>query len=109
LNERLEGFAWGLFLVMLGALWLMPAKAVPDDMWLIGAGVIMLGLNLARYLNQISVSGFTITIGAAAVAIGLAGSFGLHLPIFALAIIVFGIWVMLRHTIKRERHVSGTA
>jgi hypothetical protein len=106
LNNRLEGFAWGLFLVMLGALWLLPANKIPNDMWLVGAGLIMLGLNLARYLNEIAISGFTITIGAVALAIGLAGSVGLRLPIFSLALIAIGLWIILRHTIHRQPHAA---
>jgi hypothetical protein len=109
LNHRLEGLAWGVFLVMLGALWLMPANTVPEDLWLVGAGLIMLGLNFARYLNRMAVSGFTITIGAVALAIGLAGSFGLRLPIFALALIAIGFWIMLSHTVRRRPHVSRPA
>jgi hypothetical protein len=40
LNRRLEEYAWGVFLIMIGILWLLPAGAVPEDTWLVGAGAI---------------------------------------------------------------------
>jgi hypothetical protein len=36
LNKRLETIAWGLFLIMIGGLWLFPDKTVPDGAWLLG-------------------------------------------------------------------------
>jgi hypothetical protein len=57
LNKNLERMAWGLFLVMLGGF--MFIRQVPDGLWSIGVGLIMLGLNAARYLNGIKMSGFT--------------------------------------------------
>ena len=66
LNKRLETISWGLFLVMFGGLKLVPASIVPEGAWLLGAGLIMLGLNLARYLNAIPISGFTTVLGVIA-------------------------------------------
>jgi hypothetical protein len=109
MNERLEAFAWGLFLVMLGGLWLLPANTAPDDAWLIGAGLIMLGLNLGRYLNEIPMSGFTITLGTVALATGLAGAFDLRFPIIAVAIIAIGLWVMFRPLVHHEPRISKPA
>src|SRR3972149_2042115 len=71
LNKRLESIGWGLFLIMIGGIWLVPDEQVPEGTWLIGAGLIMLGLNLARYLNGIRMSGFTIVLGILALASGL--------------------------------------
>jgi membrane-bound ClpP family serine protease len=60
LNKRLEAVAWGLFLIMIGGLWLLP-EAVPEGTWLFGVGIIMLGLNGVRKLYGIKMSGFTIS------------------------------------------------
>ncbi|NIV40630.1 MAG: hypothetical protein GWN58_67915, partial [Anaerolineae bacterium] len=44
-GQRLDAIGWGLFLVMLGGLWLVPEEwGVPEGTWLIGAGAIVLGL-----------------------------------------------------------------
>ena len=50
LNARLEAIGWALFLIWIGGLWLMPDERLPEETWLIGAGLIMLGLNGVRYL-----------------------------------------------------------
>lgn len=52
LNKRLENVAWGLFLNMLGGFSLVPDEVIPKGLWSIGIGLIMLGLNLARYLKR---------------------------------------------------------
>ena len=49
LNKRLETAAWGLFLIMLGGFALVPDETIPKGVWAIGVGLIMLGLNAARY------------------------------------------------------------
>jgi len=63
LNKRLETIGWGCFLVMLGGFALVPEATVPKGLWSIGVGLIMLGLNVARYLNKIKMSGFTTFLG----------------------------------------------
>ena len=96
LNKRLEDFAWGLFLVMIGCIWLIPDKQIPQGTWLIGAGVIMLGLNAARYFKGIKMSGFTITIGVLAIILGLGDFFGVNLPFFPIGLILIGASMLLK-------------
>ena len=52
LNKRLESVAWGLFLIMLGGFALVPDETIPKGVWSIGVGLIMLGLNPARYFYK---------------------------------------------------------
>ena len=59
LNEQLEDIGWGLLLIVIGGLLLVPGEQVPQGAWLILAGVIMLTLNGVRYLNGIRASVFT--------------------------------------------------
>lgn len=49
LNKRLEESGWGFFLLMTGTLMVLPREFVPEGTWLIGAGLILLGLNGIRY------------------------------------------------------------
>jgi hypothetical protein len=104
LDHRLEEGAWGLFLVLMGALWLLPDSRVPDDLWLVVAGVIMLGLNAARSFNHLRVHTLTIILGAAAVLVGLAGTLGYDLPVLALLLIVLGVFLVVRQFLPK----SGT-
>ena len=96
LNKRLEDSGWGFFLLLIGALLLLPSDLVPQGAWLIGAGVIMLGLNLIRYLNGISVSKFTVVLGFVSVFVGLATFFGLRPPLLALFLTLIGLSIIAR-------------
>jgi uncharacterized membrane protein len=63
LNKRLETVFWGLFLIMLGGQWLLPKDTLPNGLWSILVGLLLLGLNGARYFNHLRMSGFTTFLG----------------------------------------------
>jgi hypothetical protein len=88
LDRQLEGISWALFLIMIGGLWLIPN--VPGGLWLIGVGLIMLGLNVARYLKGIRVHAFSSVLGALALLLGVAELLGLGLPVLPILLIVIG-------------------
>ena len=94
LNKNLERMAWGLFLIMLGGF--MFIRQVPDGLWSIGVGAIMLGLNAARYLNQIRMSGFTTVLGILAVAGGVVQLFGVDGVEGAFLLIILGAYLVLK-------------
>jgi hypothetical protein len=96
LNKRLEESGWGFFLLMTGTLMLLPREFVPEGTWLIGAGLILLGLNGIRYLNDIKISPFTITLGFAAMGFGLASLFGLRLPLLAIFLSLVGLSIIVK-------------
>lgn len=96
LNRRLESIGWGLFLVIIGTLWLIPSGSAPEGIWLIAAGVIMLGVNLVRYLNDIKLSGASLLLGILAVIFGVGEFMGIDLPFVAILLIVFGLGIILR-------------
>ncbi len=95
LNSRLETISSGLFLIMIGVLALAP-KSVPEGTWLIGAGVIMLGLNLVRILVRIPPSGFSVILGAVALASGIGSVAGIDIPVWPLLLILIGLAVIVR-------------
>ncbi len=94
LNRRLETTSWGLFLIMLGGFALLPA--VPQGTWLLGAGVIMLGLNAARLVAGIRVSMFTVVLGTVALLSGLGSVYGISLPVGPLLVILIGLAIIVR-------------
>lgn len=102
LNKQLESAAWGLFLVMLGCLWLVPEEQVPQDAWLLGAGVILLGLNGIRYVKGIRPSGFTIFLGVIGVLLGIGGLVRMDLPVLPIVIILIGLG-MVGGTLFRKK------
>ncbi len=97
LNKRLDTIAWACFLIMIGCLGLVPKEQVPEGTWLVGVGVIWLGLNAARYLNRISMSSGTIILGILAIAAGLGDIFGVSMPVLPILLVLLGISLLVKH------------
>jgi hypothetical protein len=103
-NKRLEAIAWGLFLIMLGGLMFVPKDRVPVGLWSIGVGAIMLGLNVARYLNHIRMSGFTTVLGLISVLGGvLQLLFGFKGLEGAFLLIILGVYLLLKPWFDQRR------
>ena len=96
LNKRLETIAWGLVLVMLGGFILVPVELVSKGIWSIGVGVIMLGLNAARYFSGIRMSGFTTILGILSLVSGFAQLFGVNMLEGAFLLIILGAYLILK-------------
>ena len=96
LDKRLESIGWGLFLIMLGGIWLVPKERIPEETWLIGVGIILLGLNAARYFNGIKMSNFTIGLGILALLIGIASFAGVDLPLLPIILILIGANIIFK-------------
>ena len=96
LNKRLEAVGWGLFLVMLGGFILVPGDQFPKGWWSIGVGLIMLGLNVARYFNQIRMSGFTTFLGLISIISGILELAGLDMLGGALFLIILGAYILIK-------------
>ncbi len=94
LNRNLEAMAWGALFIWWGITELFPF--LPHGTGAIGIGLILLGLNVARSLNGVPSSGWTITLGILALVWGgleLAGSLlalPFQIPVFAILLIVLG-------------------
>lgn len=96
LNRRLERISWGLFLIMLGGFALVPSADLPEGSWLIGIGVIMLGLNAVRSMVGIPISWFTTILGAIALLAGAGDLSGVSLPVGPILLILIGAAILLR-------------
>ena len=103
LNKRLEAIGWASFLIMIGGIALVPDKWVPEGTWLIGAGLIMLGLNGARHLNGIKMSGFTIFLGILALISGISDLLGVDLPLLPILLILVGASTILRPLFEKKQ------
>lgn len=108
LNKRLESIAWGLFLIMLGCMAFVPKEQVNEGYWSIGVGIILLGLNATRYLNQIRMSGFTTVLGVIALITGVGELVGMDLPGLAILLILLGAHLVLKPWLE-ERKFFGKA
>jgi cytochrome c oxidase subunit IV len=102
LNKRLESIGWALFLIMLGCSYLVDPTRVASGIWSIAVGVILLGLNAARYANGIRMSGFTVFLGLISVITGVAEVLGANLPIFPILLIIFGANIILKPWFEKQ-------
>jgi hypothetical protein len=100
LNKRYETIAWGLFFIVWGLTSLF--TILPNGTGTILVGLILLGLNAARYSSQIPTSSFTITLGVLALVLGAFDVMRAILPppfstldAFPILLIIIGaVWVV---------------
>ena len=105
-GKRPDEIAWALVLIMTGGLWLAPKGMFPEGAWLVGVGLIILGLNAARAISGLKMSGFGVVVGLVALAAGIGRILGQELPIIPILLIVFGVGLVIR-TVARGRRSSG--
>ena len=108
LNKRLENIGWGLFLIMWGGSELVPDQTIPEGWWSIGVGLIMLGLNVARYHYQIRMSGFTTFLGIMAIISGVLELMGLNDLSGAIFLIILGSYLIVKQWFDK-RQLFGKA
>ena len=103
LNKKLETAAWGVFLILLGGFMFVPEEIIRGGWWSISIGLIFLGLNLARYLSDLRMSGFTTFLGIMAVASGILDLVGLSTVNGAVLFIVLGLYLILKPYIEKRQ------
>jgi hypothetical protein len=105
-NERDERIAWGLFFVMLGVTQLVPAA--PSGSWLVGAGVILLGLCAARLRRRVPIEWFTLGLGLLVMIEGVAEWSGRDVPVLPIVMIVVGMRLLVNaRRLRSERGVGA--
>jgi hypothetical protein len=102
LNKRLETIGWALFLIMIGGIALAPKERVPEGVWSIGVGLILLGLNAARQYYGIKMSTSTIILGFMALVTGLGDMLGADLPVLEILLIIVGINMLLKPWLEKR-------
>jgi hypothetical protein len=108
LNKRLETIAWGCFLILLGGFMFVPEEIIRGGWWSIGVGLIMLGLNAARYFNGLKMSGFTTFLGILSVIGGVLDLLVLEGINGAILLIVLGGYLLIKPWLEK-RQLFGKA
>lgn len=101
LDRRLNDMGWGLLLMLTGAIWLLPAATVPPGTWLFGVAVILLGVNLVRYVNHLAVSGLSLALGIAALVAAVSQVWRTDPPLVAIFLLVIGASLVARPLLTR--------
>jgi hypothetical protein len=92
--KRLDQIGWGIFLVMIGVIWLVPG--VPQGTWLIGTGVLLLVLNAIRSRLGVQWIGVSVALGVLALVAGLGDFTGIAIPLFPICLVIIGATLILK-------------
>ncbi|NJD52665.1 MAG: hypothetical protein FIB07_07330 [Candidatus Methanoperedens sp.] len=100
LNLKLVKLSWALFFILIGGSWILESLKEIDytQKWGViyaGSGVILLLLNLLRIAWNINISKFTIWLGTLGLLFGLATFYEFKFSIWAAAILVIGLIMLL--------------
>ena len=94
LEKRLDATGWGLFLVMMGCLLIIPE--VHGTTWLFGAGVIILLISWIKYFYKIKVSVFWVILGILAVGGAVVAWLGANVPALPALLIIAGLGIIFK-------------
>lgn len=103
---RLEDVGWALLFVMSGAILLVPGIPNPWGVWLLGTGLILLGVNGVRYARGIRPNLFSAGVGVIALVSGAGEFLNVDLPILALGLLLVGALILLK-PLTRGRPVGS--
>jgi apolipoprotein N-acyltransferase len=89
LAHRLDVLGWGSFFLMTGILMLFPS--LPEGTWLVGLGVLLLGLAAVRVALGLAFEWFGVILGTGALLAGFGTIAGIYIPVFALFLVACGL------------------
>ena len=111
-NKHYTAIAWGLLFLLLGTLMIIPGDQ--NAIFVLGIGIVLLGLNLVRSIKKIPVSPFSTTLGILALGFG---SYAMVRPLLQLphiqvdlipvVLIVIGLYVLIPSPKYPEDQHSG--
>lgn len=97
LDRRFNDMGWGLLLLWTGVVALLPTgAAVPPGTWLLGVAAVLLGINVARYLSHVPISGFLTAIGIAALVAAISQIWRTDPPLVAIFLVAIGASLVLK-------------
>ncbi len=99
LDKRYRTIAWGAFFILIGSLSLIPGD---QTVWaILGSGILLLGLNLVRWLGRVPLGVFSLALGAilflggALVLFRSVLGFHFEIDLFPLLLLALGIYLLL--------------
>ena len=101
-RRYLDDIGWGLLFLMSGIILLVPGFPSPWGVWLVGVGVLLVGLNTARYALSVRPSIFMTGVGVVAMVAGVGEFLKLDLPILALGLLLVGVLILLKPLRNRK-------
>jgi len=93
-SVALTSLAWGLFFVLIGLSWAVSNVVDVVPYVALGAGIILIGLNVARTGLGMHLSKFSLFIGIVALVFGGAALMDYRLPLFETIIVLIGLFII---------------
>jgi hypothetical protein len=111
LDKRIEAIGWSLWFIWLGVIGII--TSLPDGSFMLGTGLLLLGLNVERYRRHIPVHDFSLVLGLLALLDGGVdllrdmAAFHIELEFFPVLLVIVGALMMVRSA-SRLRDLDGT-
>lgn len=99
LARKLDAVGWGLFLIWIGVVLLARAEA---SLALLGIGVIIVGVQMARVFLKLNPEGFWLVVGLLFVVGGIWQLLDAKLPLVPILLIVAGLALLLTRFLPRH-------
>ncbi len=103
IHDRFVTIGWALFLILIGAIWLVPKDVIPEGAFFIGVGAILLGLSLAKQLMGLKTDTTAIFLGIIALAIGFRNLLELQVPIIPIIVIILGSFILFTALFRKRQ------
>lgn len=100
-DRRLNEIGWGLLLILTGIVWLLPASELPPGAWLFGVALVLLGINVVRYVKHIAISVFSVVLGAAALIAAVSQVWRNDPPLVAIFLLAIGASLIAKPLLTR--------
>jgi hypothetical protein len=101
LDHRLSDIGWGLLMMLTGVIWLLPSADVPAGTWLVGVAVILLGINLVRYVKHVAINRFSLALGLTACVAAVSQTWRTDPPLVAIFLLVIGASLVVKPMLTR--------
>jgi hypothetical protein len=98
--RKLDAFGWGLFLIWLGIVLLAKAQT---SVALLGIGIIMIGVQLARVVLKLRMEGFWFVAGLLFIVGALWQLANARIPLVPILLIAAGVALMLTRFFPRHK------
>ncbi len=95
-KSRFDPIAWGLFIILLGVGWFASAYyQISTTIYIaLGAGIILIALNIARWRAKLGISKFSLFIGLIMLALSGPGLAGVEMPFIPTLIALIGLFIV---------------
>ena len=107
LSDRIDLFGWGILLLAVGAVSLLPT--LPDWSWLVTAGIVMLAMSAVRVWLHLAVHGVTVVVGIVALAAGVSSAAGFETSVWPIVLVVLGVTFIIGALARVQRSAHQTS